>query len=196
MSTLALEPIASRPLRLASLALGVTASALVRWLANGDSTLIAFAAGTGFGVALLLLAAFSGWRAARPRTGPILIGLGGGAMLLLLPRLLHSGPFIPIGIRPSPFAVWVAVTALVGIAEEVVFRGSLLDLLAERAGLPGAVTLSSLAFALVHVPLYGWGVVPLDAAVGVWFAGLRLAAGSVAAPAAAHVLADLATWWL
>jgi len=81
-------------------------------------------------------------------------------------------------------------------AEEIAFRGALLDALAEWGGWPAAVVLSSLVFALVHVPLYGWGVVPLDFAAGVWFAGLRLLTGSVAAPAAAHVLADLATWWL
>ena len=43
---------------------------------------------------------------------------------------------------------------------------------------------------------YGWHVVPLDLAVGVWLAGLRLLSGGVAAPAMAHGLADIATWWL
>ena len=32
--------------------------------------------------------------------------------------------------------------------------------------------------------------------VGLWLAGLRLATGGVAAPAIAHTVADLATWWL
>lgn len=59
-----------------------------------------------------------------------------------------------------------------------------------------AIAVTSLAFALIHVPLYGWHVVPLDLGVGVWLAGLRLASGSVAAPAIAHALADLATWWM
>ena len=62
--------------------------------------------------------------------------------------------------------------------------------------MPLAVAVTSLAFALIHVPLYGWHVVPLDFAVGVWLAGLRLASGGVAAPAIAHSLADLATWWM
>jgi hypothetical protein len=48
----------------------------------------------------------------------------------------------------------------------------------------------------MHVPLYGWGVVPLDFGVGFWFAGLRLTGGGVAAPTIAHVIADLSTWWL
>jgi hypothetical protein len=32
--------------------------------------------------------------------------------------------------------------------------------------------------------------------VGLGFAGLRLVTGGIAAPAAAHAVADLATWWL
>jgi hypothetical protein len=48
----------------------------------------------------------------------------------------------------------------------------------------------------MHVPLYGWQVVPLDLGVGVWLAGLRLATGGVAAPALAHWIADLSTWWI
>jgi hypothetical protein len=48
----------------------------------------------------------------------------------------------------------------------------------------------------MHVPLYGWGVVPVDLAAGVWLAGLRLAGGGVGAPVVAHLLADLAGWWL
>ena len=56
--------------------------------------------------------------------------------------------------------------------------------------------MTSVVFALLHVPLYGWHVVPLDLGVGLWLAGLRLISGGVAAPAVAHVVADLATWWL
>jgi hypothetical protein len=46
------------------------------------------------------------------------------------------------------------------------------------------------------VPLYGWGAVPLDLAVGVWLGGLRLVTGGWAAPAVAHTFADLAAGWL
>ena len=60
----------------------------------------------------------------------------------------------------------------------------------------GAVLVTSVVFALMHVPLYGWHVVPLDLGVGLWLAGLRLATGGIAAPAVAHTIADLATWWL
>ena len=54
----------------------------------------------------------------------------------------------------------------------------------------------TVAFALLHVPLNGWHVVPLDLAVGLGLGGLRVATRSVVAPAAAHAIADLATWWV
>ena len=61
---------------------------------------------------------------------------------------------------------------------------------------PAAVVATTVAFALLHVPLYGWHVVPLDLAVGLGFAGLRLSTRTVLAPIVAHAVADLATWWL
>jgi membrane protease YdiL (CAAX protease family) len=96
----------------------------------------------------------------------------------------------------AAFAPWVGVTVVVATAEELVLRGALFDELDARLGTLGAVVLTSVAFALMHVPLYGWHVVPLDLGVGLWLAGLRLATGGIAAPAIAHTIADLATWWL
>ena len=91
---------------------------------------------------------------------------------------------------------WVLVTSLVATAEELVLRGSLWRWAAESAGDMAALLLTSLLFALIHVPVYGWSVVPLDVGVGLIFGGLRLWFGGSAAPAAAHVVADLATWWI
>ena len=54
----------------------------------------------------------------------------------------------------------------------------------------------AMAFALLHVPVYGWHVLPLDLAVGCGLGALRLLTGGVTAPAVAHVGADLAGWWL
>ena len=59
-----------------------------------------------------------------------------------------------------------------------------------------AIAVSAVAFALLHVPVYGWSVLPLDLAVGVALGVLRVLAGSVTAPAITHVVADLAGWWL
>jgi membrane protease YdiL (CAAX protease family) len=97
---------------------------------------------------------------------------------------------------PTAFAPWVGVTILVASAEELVLRGALFDELHGNLGTVGAVLVTSIVFALMHVPLYGWHVVPLDLGVGLWLAGLRLATGGIAAPAIAHTIADLATWWL
>ena len=59
-----------------------------------------------------------------------------------------------------------------------------------------ALLVTSVLFALIHVPVYSPSVVPLDFGVGLLLGGLRLWFGGPVAPAAAHVLADLATWWL
>ena len=89
------------------------------------------------------------------------------------------------------------MTILVACTEEAVLRGAMFFTeLDAPFGVAAAVLATSAVFALVHVPLYGWHVVPLDLGVGLWLAGLRLASGGVAAPAVAHTLADLATWWL
>ena len=75
-------------------------------------------------------------------------------------------------------------------------RGSLYAAVEQRAGAAAAIAVASVAFGLLHAPVYGWAVVPLDVAVGVWLGVLRAVTGSVAAPAVAHALADLAGWWL
>ena len=94
------------------------------------------------------------------------------------------------------FAPWAAVTMLVAVAEELVLRGSLFGAILRARGPGVAVGITTVIFALMHVSLYGWHVVPLDLAVGLWLAGLRLTTRGVAAPAIAHIVADLATWWL
>jgi hypothetical protein len=122
---------------------------------------------------------------------------------LLLVGLTVAGPALAgftlapgLGRPAAPFVPWAAITILVATAEEVLLRGVLLDRLRHASGTAVAILVTSAVFALMHVPLYGWHVVPLNLAVGIVLAGLRLGTGSVAAPAAAHTVADLATWWL
>jgi membrane protease YdiL (CAAX protease family) len=182
--------------RTAWLLAGLAAATFARAAANGQSTTTALAAGSGFGVALLVAAILAGWRPSWPRGRSLVLGAVGGVVLLALPLLLHPAAASAIGMRPGPLAAWAVVTLLVATAEEVLLRGALFDAIGKGYGVSGAVVVSSLAFALMHVPLYGWTVVPLDIAAGVWLCGLRLASGGVAAPAVAHALADLATWWL
>jgi membrane protease YdiL (CAAX protease family) len=175
---------------------GLAAASLARAALNGQVALTAFVAGATFGIVLLVMATVAGWRPARPSVRSLVIGSLGGLVLVALPRLAH--PLLPavVGMRPEPLAAWALVTAVVVTSEEALLRGALFGTLERAAGPVLAVAVTSLAFALMHVPLYGWQVVPLDLGVGVWLGGLRLATGGVAAPAMAHGLADLSTWWI
>jgi membrane protease YdiL (CAAX protease family) len=160
--------------------------------------------GLAFGVVLLAVAAASGPYAGRPalrRPGShaawsVGAGLLGGIVLVGLAVL--GGPVAAGGLvaRSTPLVPWAVATVVVAWAEEAVLRGALFDAIGERAGLALSVGLTSVAFALMHVPLYGWHVVPLDLGVGLWLAGLRLLTGGIAAPSIAHAVADLATYWL
>jgi membrane protease YdiL (CAAX protease family) len=179
-------------IRLALLLAGLAAIALARAQVNGIAAWTGFAAGAGFGAGALGLAWAGGWQPSLPRWQSLAWGVAGGAVLIAVPVVAGA---IGLGMRPQPFVLWVAITVLVATAEEVLLRGALLEAAGAAFGLPVAIGLTSVAFALLHVPLYGWGVVPLDLAAGVWLAGLRLS-GGLGASVTAHILADLATWWL
>ena len=153
--------------------------------------------GTVFGIALALVAWVGGARVALPRPAALIIGLAGAALLVGLAMGASQLAGQPLQLVPkTQFAPWALITIVVASAEELVLRGVLFDSLRHATDLTIAVIVTSAAFALMHVPLYGWHVVPLDLGVGVFLAGLRLTSGSVAAPAIAHIVADLATWWV
>ena len=152
-------------------------------------------AGAVFGCALLAVAAACGFD--RPALGwrPLCWGVAGAAVLIAPPLLHHltdPGSGSPSGLLP----VWATVVSLVAVAEEIVLRGTVFEALTEQCGPGVAIAVTAVAFALLHAPLYGWAVVPLDLAVGVFLGVLRAVAGSVTAPALTHTLADLAGWWL
>jgi membrane protease YdiL (CAAX protease family) len=152
-------------------------------------------AGVVFGAALLALAAALGFP--RPKLGwrQLCWGVGGAAVLCLPPlahHLTHPGSAAPAGLLPG----WAAVVTLVAVAEELLLRAALYEALMLWRGPYVAIAATALAFAALHVPLYGWSAAPLDLAVGVFLGVLRLLAGSVTAPALTHTLADLAGWWL
>jgi membrane protease YdiL (CAAX protease family) len=80
--------------------------------------------------------------------------------------------------------------ALAAVAEEAFFRRFLYArLLALGAG--AAVVGSAVAFALVHVPLYGTSVLWLDLGAGALLSWQRWASGTWTAPAATHVFANV-----
>lgn len=128
------------------------------------------------------------------------VGIAFGLVLVvvvLIAPALSGATFVPgLGRPAAPFLPWAAITILVASGEEALLRGLLFDAIRRAGGIAPAVLVTTTAFALMHVPLYGWHVVPLDLAVGFGFAGLRLLTRSIVAPAAAHAVADLATWWL
>jgi membrane protease YdiL (CAAX protease family) len=126
-----------------------------------------------------------------------LLGVVGGVMLVVLAAGL---PRTPLHVWPRPIGMmvvtWTAIVAVISVAEELVFRGVLFDAVARAGGVAVACVVCAVAFAVVHVPLYGWQALPLDVGVGVWLGGLRIVSGGVVAPAVAHTVADLGAWLL
>jgi membrane protease YdiL (CAAX protease family) len=189
-------------LLLAALAAIVIARSLAMRAGIGNGIEI----GLAFGLALVVVS----WAAARRRQRRMratratlvagCVGLAGGIALVALALLARAAnPDAPAIDRfgPNvPFVGWALATTIVAVAEETLLRGALFDRLAVGWGPGLAIVAAAIAFALMHVPTYGWTVVPLDLGVGLWLGGLRVLARSVLAPAIAHVVADLATWWL
>jgi membrane protease YdiL (CAAX protease family) len=153
-------------------------------------------AGLVFALAMLALAAGAGWRAGRPRLGAGLLGIAGGAVLVVAWLTAHSGMPIDLASVNGAIALWTPVVAVVAVAEEVVLRGVLFDAVRDWGGDGWALIATTVVFALIHLPLYGVGSLPLDLAVGLLLGGLRIVSGGVLAPAVAHVIADLAGGWL
>jgi membrane protease YdiL (CAAX protease family) len=176
------------------LALGVIIGA--RWAATVGGVGDALSIGLACGLALTALAVLAGQRVGMPRPAALAIGAAGGAALVGLAVLAHLGAPGPSLAPAAAFVPWASITILVATAEELVLRGVLFAAIRRHAGVATAIAVTSVAFALMHVPLYGWHVVPLDLGVGIWLGGLRLLGRGIAAPAVAHVLADLVTWWL
>lgn len=145
---------------------------------------------------LVAMAAAAGLRARTTRAA-VIIGILAAAVLVV-PAVLHlagrsDGAFtLPAG----QFPAWAALTVVVAGAEEAFLRGVLYDAVAARRGSDAAIVVAAAAFALLHVPFYGWHVLPLDFAVGLVLGVTRLVAGTWTAPAIAHIGADFAGWWL
>jgi membrane protease YdiL (CAAX protease family) len=108
-----------------------------------------------------------------------------GVAAFALGRLLSSG-----AARPIPMGLALALNTLAAVAEEAFFRrlvyGTLL-----RGGAAAAVVGSAVAFAAVHVTVYGPWVLPLDLAAGLVLGWQRWASGSWRVPALTHVVANL-----
>jgi membrane protease YdiL (CAAX protease family) len=117
-------------------------------------------------------------------------GLLVGAVLLVP---LTAGPFSARGL--NGFWTWAALAALIATLEEIAIRGALFKAWSDEAGPVAAIVAGAVVFALIHLPRYGWGAMPLDAAVGLALGGLRAFTGRVLPCAMAHTIADWGAWF-
>jgi membrane protease YdiL (CAAX protease family) len=102
----------------------------------------------------------------------------------------------PLSARPlSAFLPWAALAALVATLEEASIRGVLFRQWEGEAGTAAAIVIGAAVFALIHLPRYGLGAMPLDAAVGLALGGLRALTGRVMPCAVAHTVADWGAWF-
>ncbi|HLB77884.1 MAG TPA: CPBP family intramembrane glutamic endopeptidase [Candidatus Dormibacteraeota bacterium] len=134
--------------------------------------------------------------AARGRETPFFLAAGAGVatgLVLLLPVMGAGASGRPL----SGFWGWGAAIVVIATLEEVVIRGRLQPAWTAEAGPVAGLLVTAAVFALIHLPRYGLGAMPLDFAVGLALGGLRAVTGRVAPCAIAHVIADWGAWfWL
>jgi membrane protease YdiL (CAAX protease family) len=119
------------------------------------------------------------------RMGRVLaLALGLGAFVVA--RLVAGGG----AARPLTGRV-LALDALAAVAEEAFFRRFLFGALARVGGPVLAVGGSAVAFALVHVTVWGLWVLPVDLAAGLLLGWQRRASGTWTVPAVTHVVANV-----
>jgi len=122
--------------------------------------------------------------------GSLVAGLLVGAVLLVP---LTAGSLSARGL--DGFWTWAALAALIATLEEIAIRGALYRRWSDEAGPVAAIVIGAVVFALIHLPRYGLGAMPLDAAVGLALGGLRAWTGRVAPCALAHTIADWGAWF-
>lgn len=196
MSTLSAGAVSARRggLDVALLSAGLGGAVAVRVALSGPAGPASARAGLAFAALLALLATAGGVRLRLDRRS-LLLGLAGAVVLLAPVAARHLAGGGPVD-RPGGYAAWAAATAVVATAEEALLRGALFAAVSRWRGDAAAVAIAAVAFAALHLPLYGWHAVPLDLAVGVGLGWLRLVTGTWTSAAVAHVGADLAGWWL
>jgi membrane protease YdiL (CAAX protease family) len=177
--------------RLLALLVGFWVSVGLRVLAGGSDVARSIPAGLLFAGCLLALALAARTRV-RVTARAVWVGVVGTVVLCLPVGLAQLVAVKPLH-SADGFLPWAAAVVVVAGAEEVFLRGTVFDAIPSPRV---AVVVTAVLFALLHVPMYGWQAVPLDLAVGVVLGGLRLEAGTAAAPAVAHIGADLVGWFL
>jgi membrane protease YdiL (CAAX protease family) len=163
------------------------------------------------GLGLLVLRPTLVVATAHPLPVLVAIGVGIAAAAIAVPvptdpvgSPMSSAPVLGIGLVgvliaaatagrpvPTPFVAAAPVlNTLAAVAEEALFRRVAYSAL-RPGGAALAVTGSALAFALLHVPLYGLAVFPVDLGAGLLLSWQRWASGRWTVPAATHAAANL-----
>ena len=121
------------------------------------------------------------------------VALGLVAMLVAarLPGLLGLRPHGAerLAFRVAPAAIAASVVA--AVAEEIFFRRLVYGWLAASWGAAVAICGSAVAFAAIHVPVYGFAVLPIDTAAGLLLGWQRWMTGGWSASGLTHVAANL-----
>jgi len=112
-----------------------------------------------------------------------------------LAAALGIGAFVAVRLRlvvlPYSGTMIAGAASIVGaVAEEIFFRRLVYDALV-RWGAPVAMGGAALAFAAVHVPAYGFAVLPIDLAAGLILGWQRWCTGTVTVPSVTHVAANV-----
>jgi hypothetical protein len=115
------------------------------------------------------------------------LGLQGLAHLLPIPKELPIDSFFRT--PAEAWAISILSITLAPLMEELFFRGFLYPVLARRLGLPVAVFLTTLAFALLHGAqlMFTWGPVLVIFLVGLVLTMVRARQNSVAACVLIHM---------
>lgn len=119
----------------------------------------------------------------RARLAPGLALLLGFGAVAVAANLAGSPVPLPWSAAALPLALLAAV------AEEALFRRLAYARL-ERFDALVAVVGSALLFGFVHMPAYGWAVLPVDVGAGLLFGWQRWASGTWTVPAATHAFAN------
>jgi membrane protease YdiL (CAAX protease family) len=118
---------------------------------------------------------FIGWAGGFLCLSLLVALLAAGGFLVFDGEALHGLPILTYGL------LWLAAFALVGISEEITFRGYLQSTLTRGLGFWPASILTSLLFGLAHVPNHGESALGLSlvVAAGLVFCILLRASGSL-----------------
>jgi membrane protease YdiL (CAAX protease family) len=139
----------------------------------------------------------AGARRASPPLPAWVVLAAGLAAVLAVALLPGPAPPLPGG------GLAVLLGVLAAVAEEALFRGALYAGIQRWAALAGrrrpisaapaalAIAGSAVAFALVHLPLYGPVAFPVDLGAGLLLGWQRWASGRWTVPAATHAAANL-----